>query len=156
MPASFTTRSLTSGKSRAGGTAATEFVIVLPMMLLVVLGCLDLGRAVQHYSVMSNAAAAGAQRAAMSRFYQPYTRAAWEAQVRDTVEEELASLPVPLSAFEIRIATDVVAPSDDGHQQQSLPRITVSIDFDFPTTFRWPGFPQPLALHCESTIRQYR
>lgn len=138
------------------GTAATEFIVVLPLMLLIGLGCLDLGRAVQHYGVMSNAASAGAQCAATNRFFEPYTRAAWESKVRGTVQEELASLGAPMSAFDIRIATQAAPSSDDGNQNQSLPRITVSVDFDFPVMFRWPGFPRPFPLHCESAIRQYR
>lgn len=140
------------------GTAATEFVLVLPLMLLIGLGCLDMGRAVQHYSVMSNAASAGAQCAATNRFF-PYTIAAWETKVRDTVREELASLPaarVSAEAFEIRVDADAPPPSDDGHQSQPLVRITVAVDYDFPTTFHWPGFPRLIPLHCESLIRQYR
>jgi hypothetical protein len=125
-------------------------------MLLIGLGCLDLGRAVQHYSVISNAASAGAQCAATNRFFEPYTRTAWETKVRGTVQEELASLGVPLSDFDIRITADAPPASDDAQQSIALPRITVSIDFDFPTMFRWPGFPSPFPLHCESAIRQYR
>ncbi len=44
------------------GTTALEFVLMLPLVLLLAFGCLDLGRAVRHYCVMSNAATAGATR----------------------------------------------------------------------------------------------
>jgi Flp pilus assembly protein TadG len=144
---------------RRYGTAATEFIIVLPLIMLIGLACLDIGRAVQHYSVMANAASAGAQCGATNRFFTPYTSTAWETKVRETVREELASLTAAgaqLPAFDIRIETDAPAAGDDGNQRQPLPQITVTIDYDFPTTFRWPGLPKLIPLHCKSMIRQYR
>jgi hypothetical protein len=128
-------------------------------MLLIGIGCIDLGRAVQHYGVMSNAASAGAQRAASVRLFPQHTSAAWEAKVRETVREELASLRnqgATLSAFDIRINAAFPPTSDAVTQKQTLPRLSVAVDYDFETTLHWPGLPRRIPLHCEAQIREYR
>lgn len=152
-----TTTSTTARQRR--GTTALEFVLVLPFILLMGFGCLDLGRAVRHYSVMSNAASAGAQRAATTRFFGPYTRTAWETKIRDTVREELMILVAagsPLMAFDIQIKTDGPPSAGTGNQRLSLPSTSISINYNFETTFRWPGLPRLISLHCETQMRQYR
>jgi hypothetical protein len=141
------------------GTAATEFVFVLPLMMLIGFGCLDLGRAVQHYSLLSSAANAGAQCAATNRFFNPHTRDAWETKVRNTVRDELASLNAtgtPLSEFEIRIETDHTNSRDGSNQNQSLRQIKVSVAHNLQTMFHWPGFAGGIPLYGETVIRQYR
>lgn len=133
--------------------------MILPLMLLIGIGCIDLGRAIQHYGVMSSAASVGAQRAASTRLFAPYTQAAWEAKVRQTVQEELASLGnhgASLAAFDIHVTAAFPPASDTAIQQQSLPRLTVAVDYDFETTLHWPGLPRRIPLHCEAHIREYR
>ncbi len=141
------------------GTAATEFALVLPLLVLIGVGCLDVGHALQYYSVMSSAANAAAQRGATQRYYEPHTRIAWESHVREAATDELASLVrggAAADAFDIRIETDEPPPTRDQDGLPGLPTIAVSIDYDYPTLFHWPGFPRRIPLHCESVIRQYR
>ncbi|HUE13798.1 MAG TPA: TadE family protein [Planctomycetaceae bacterium] len=47
--------------SPRGGAAAVEFAIAVPILLLLALGCGNLGRAVGAYIAVSNAARVGAE-----------------------------------------------------------------------------------------------
>jgi Flp pilus assembly protein TadG len=66
--------------------------IVLPLVLLLACACVDFGRVIQAYLAVSNAARSGAEYGAMHGFT-PYTRSAWETQIRRAIEDELQSLP---------------------------------------------------------------
>ena len=53
------------------GTAATELAIIMPVFLLMVLGCIDCGRFVNTSIAVTNAARAGAGVGIMSRYPDP-------------------------------------------------------------------------------------
>jgi len=48
-------------KSKTNGQSLIELAIILPLMLLLVMGIFDLGRAIFYYSVIHNAAREGAR-----------------------------------------------------------------------------------------------
>jgi Flp pilus assembly protein TadG len=52
---------------RERGQATVEFAIVLPVLLLLVLGMLDFGRAVNYYNTLTELSAEGARSAAVNR-----------------------------------------------------------------------------------------
>ena len=133
--------------------------MVLPLIILIGLGCLDIGRAIRFYGVMSNAACAGAQYAATHRVYRPHTFNHWQHKVKSAVRDELRSLrsdAIPLSAFSVQVDLEEPPRGDGTGVEQHLPRISVVVDFNLPLTVRWPGFPSTVALHAESVIREYR
>ncbi len=68
----------------------------------------------------------------------------------------LVTAGVPLSAFDIDIETEEPPNAVATNQPLALPRTTVAVDYDFAPTFRWPGLPRLISLHCETQIRQYR
>lgn len=68
-------------KRRRLGVAATEFAVAPPILMLLALVCADFGRVMHHYQIVSNAARTGAEAGALHKVT-PYTRAAWEADVR--------------------------------------------------------------------------
>ncbi|MCH7990188.1 MAG: pilus assembly protein, partial [Planctomycetes bacterium] len=99
-----TSRKTTASRHARRGLAATELVMILPLLMVIVFGCLDLSRATRHYMVLCNAVRTGAEYGATQRFT-PYTKSAWETRVQDVVNEELQEISgdPTLSAFTINI-----------------------------------------------------
>src|SRR5262245_66007510 len=58
-------------RRRARGQGLTEFALVIPVFLLIVVALFDLGRAVFSYNTLTNAAREGARFAIVNQ-YQPY------------------------------------------------------------------------------------
>ena len=75
--------------SHAGrrGAAATEFAIVAPVFLLMIIGIVELGRALMVQQVLINASRVGVRQA--------ITLGATTAEVEDAVEDYAASAAVP-------------------------------------------------------------
>jgi len=87
---------LKAGRRR--GASAVEFALVLPLLITIVLGCVDFGRFAYTYIAVTNAAREGAYFAAKN----PWTLAtkdAWRTQLLLTVEDELGCND-PGSAFD--------------------------------------------------------
>ena len=60
-------RSTPSNPRREGGQGLVEFALVIPIILVVIVGALDLGRAVYAYNTIANAARQGARVAAVNQ-----------------------------------------------------------------------------------------
>lgn len=56
-----------SGASREAGQGLVEFALVIPIILVLIVGALDLGRAVYAYNTIANAARNGARVAAVNQ-----------------------------------------------------------------------------------------
>ena len=85
MPVLSTSKLRSTGGSRRGA-AATELAIVLPVFLLMVLGCIDCGRFVNSSIAINSAVRAGAGVGIMSRYPDPDPSASggllnWQAAV---------------------------------------------------------------------------
>src|SRR3954464_5096132 len=78
--------------SHRSRTGATEFAIVLPMLMLLALGGADFGRIAFYSEVVSNAARVGAEVGGTRRFTAE-TRAAWETKIQQAVTEEMQNVP---------------------------------------------------------------
>ena len=57
----------TKPRSRESGQAMVEFALVLPILMMVLWGAIDFGRAYWSYQQLSSAASEGARKAAVSR-----------------------------------------------------------------------------------------
>lgn len=133
---------------RRPGTSATELTLVLPVVVLIALVCVDLGRFAYSAIALSNATRAAAQYGATHR-RTDYTRRWWEAAVRETLLEEMANLP---HFDEARLTLSVEAVDQPG----DLPRIDVRAGYPFETVVPWPGLPRRLDLERSVSMRQYR
>ena len=134
-------------KGRAG-TAATEFAIVCPVMLLLALACSDFGRIAHHYEVVANAARTGAERGATQQFTD-FTRPFWEADVRQAVTAEMQSLQ-NFDESQLTYSLSTTTDSD------GLARIVVNVIYPFRTVVTWPGLPSETQLHKRVEFRQFR
>ena len=133
---------------RRTGAAATEFAVALPILMLMALACADFGRVMHHYQIVSNAARTGAGAGAMHKVT-PLTRAAWEADIREAVLEELANLPAfDEGSLDYELTTTV-----DG---DDLTIVKLEISYPFETAVAWPGLPHQIDLRALSQVRQFR
>jgi Flp pilus assembly protein TadG len=130
------------------GTAATEFAIVLPVLMLLMLGGADFGRIAYYSDVVSNAARAGAEVGATRRFTSD-TRPQWELRIRNAVVEELQSLPdfnVSQLDFTLGTSTD----------SQDVVCVRVEVSYPFTCIVNWPMLPHKVKLRESVQYRQFR
>jgi hypothetical protein len=133
---------------RRPAAAATEFAVALPLLMLLALACADFGRVMHHYQVVANAARTGAEAGAMHKFT-PFSQAAWEADVRTAVLEELTNLPgFDEQSLQYELTTTVDA--------NDLATIRIEIVYPFRTAVSWPGLPNSVDLRAMSQFRQFR
>src|SRR5215470_857277 len=115
------------------GTAATEFAIVLPMLMLFALGGADFGRIAFYSEVVSNAARVGAEFGSTRRFTAE-TRPAWETKVQQAVTEEMQHIPnFDAARLESSISTST---DSDG-----IVHVNVDVSYPFDTVVNWPVLP---------------
>lgn len=137
-----------SGRGQRRGAAVVELAVVLPLLLLIVFGCVDFGRVAYHSIALNNATGAGAAYAATHRFTE-FTRAAWESRVREAVIEEMQHVPdFDPGALQTEIET-LAGPNDNV-------RVTVEARYPFHTLVEWPALPTRLLLRRTVSAMQYR
>jgi Flp pilus assembly protein TadG len=85
-----------------GGTAAVEFALILPLLLLLVLGIWEVGRMVQVQQIVSNAAREGGRQAASGA----YTNAQIITIVRQYLQENLPAAAATNATITVTNLTD--------------------------------------------------
>lgn len=127
------------GGNRRGATLV-EFAIVVPLLVLIMIGCIDFGRFLYFYAVVTNAAQEGASYGSVN----PPEDGTWAAKVADAaMAEPTRFLPVP-EDLSVNV-TDTT--SDD----PSVPGfVTVEVQYPFrlaaPGAFRFSGLPTTMLL----------
>jgi Flp pilus assembly protein TadG len=130
------------------GAAAVEMAVVLPVLLILVIGCVDIGRAMATSIAVSNAARDGADWAATHRFTQE-TLDSWIGQVRNEVITEMEGTH-GFQAFDLDVEVSWVDQPGLGV------RVTVEAEYQFRPAVRWPGFSESFPLRNAVTVSQYR
>jgi Flp pilus assembly protein TadG len=133
---------------RHRGAAALEAAIVLPILGLVAVGCIDLGRLIHAQNALTNAVRIGAEFGATHRV-SPDDRARWEQRIRDAVAEEAANVD-GFASDSLEVQIEVVSSGPDDV------RVTVEAVAPIRLLLPWPGFPTSLSLRHAVTMRQYQ
>ncbi len=131
---------------RRVGAATAELAIVLPVLVTLVLGCIDLGRFASSYVAVSGAARSGAGAGSE----QPYTSAtlsAWQAYVGQAVKDEMADYDPAL----VTVAANPV-PEQGGDSWQAV----VEVSYPFTTVVSWPGLPAQFPVCQTVAMRSTR
>ncbi|WP_158265444.1 TadE family protein [Blastopirellula marina] len=137
-----------SWRSPRHGAIATEFAFVAPVLLLLAIACADFGRIPGHTHVVSNAARSGAETGGSKKFTD-FTRPSWEADVKQSIENELANLPsFDPNRMEIDVSTTV--------DSSGLHVVTVEVMYPFMTSVAWPGIPRETNIRRRVVYRQFR
>jgi|SRR5579872_5830370 len=130
------------------GAAAVEFAIVLPVLLVLVLGCVDLGRVLSVSIAVSNAARVGAEYGATHRFTS-YTQSSWETQLRQQSTVELQDVQgFDSSQMSLTLTT--------ANQADGTIQVTVVVVYPFRMVSNWPGLPTTFNVQRSVTYRQFQ
>lgn len=136
------------GRATRRGTAATEFALVIPILLLLAFACADFGRIATYSEILSNAARSGAEVGGTRRFTAD-TEPMWRANVRDAVIEEMRNIAdFDESDFDVDISTLL--------DSQGITRVIVEATYRFRTKVSWPGLPSEVPLRERVQYRQFR
>lgn len=126
------------------GVAAIELAVTLPLLVLLLLGCVDVGRLTLRYICLSNAASEAATFASLNAPGQFGGVPGWIAAVRQRAISESALLSPPLTAAEIQVDTSVLV---DG-------LVSVQIESSFETIVSWPGLPHTWTMVRKVVLSQ--
>ncbi len=126
------------------GLAALELALLLPLILLIVIGCIDFGRFAHSYIGVTNSARAGAGYAHM---HPPTvgTMSLWQANIRQIALDELTQT-LPASGL---TANDVTVNSTRVFDQQNNTtfwRAEVTVSMPFRTIIAWPTLPANVTM----------
>jgi Flp pilus assembly protein TadG len=129
------------------GAAACEFMVTLPLIVLLCLMSVDLGRVLHAYASLTNAARVGAQTGATSG-HTSYSYDDWEEDVANASMVELeGSLGAASEDVTIEVST-----ADEGAESQ----VVVDSEYSFRTIIDWPGLDPVLPVRARCCMRRYR
>ncbi len=133
---------------RGAGMAAVELAVVLPVLLTLILGCVDLGRFAYTYAAVNNAARAGAAYAVMNSFRTAAEKATWQNNVQKAARDEIAQ---QADANQLTVTTTWVPPTPTG-----LWQVEVTTSYPFQTLVPWLGIPATVDLKGGVVMRVIR
>lgn len=114
------------------GATAVEFALILPLLMTLVLGCVDFGRFAYNYIAVTNAARAGASYAIMNN-YSASSLAAWRTAVKKAARDEI-ELQTGYSASNLAVSDPVVIKDP---LPRNLRRVRVTASYKFTTLVNW-------------------
>jgi hypothetical protein len=130
------------------GTAAIEFAIVCPILVLFGLACSDFGRIFTDYQTISNAARVGAELGA-AKSYTNLTRPLWESNIETAILSELENLDsFDASNFSYTLSTTLDA--------EGMTHVIVEVEYIFHTSVTWPLLPPETVLRKHVEFVQFR
>lgn len=135
-------------QARCRATAATEFALALPLLLLMALACADFGRIAYFHQIVCNAARTGAESGATHKFTD-FTKSAWEAGVEQAVLNEMQNIP-EFDAGDMSFDLSTTINADD------MAEINVSVSYPFRTVVAWPALPNEVVLDKSVEFHQFR
>ncbi len=150
-------RHLLRRNNRESGASLVELAIILPLLLLVVVGAADFGRAYYHSLVLTNAARAGATFGAFSAENASNisgVQAAVEADLVNTI----GTADVAVTAERLCSCTSGTAVACDGGTCPSSTGtkrtyVRVRVDKVFTTMLDYPGVPHMVPMSKEVHMR---
>jgi Flp pilus assembly protein TadG len=135
------------GRPRSGASAV-ELACILPVVIALALGTVDLGRVAHYENVLSNAARVGADHGATHRLYS-FNRTQWESRIIARVQEEAAHLP-QFDAARLQVVVETFTQAD------GTLRVEVEAAYPFEMIVDWPGLPHDIDLRCRVAEQEYR
>jgi Flp pilus assembly protein TadG len=137
-----------TGRKGRRAVAAVELALTLPLLLLLAFGCVELGRAVAIYTMVSCAARAGAEYGA-THGYTSYTYSSWQSQVTQQVQNS-AQGNQSFNSSQLSVIVDTT-PEAGGFDLT-----TVTANYQFAMISQWPGLPTQFTISHSVGMRRYR
>jgi Flp pilus assembly protein TadG len=129
--------------------AALEMALILPLLVTIVLGCVDFGRFAYMYISVTNAARAGAGLASFNPVT-PSSQAIWEAKIAEAVQDEMKN-QAHYDANDLTVLTPTVTT-----EGTNLKRVRVEVHYEVHTIVAWPLLPTELTLARAVSMRFIR
>jgi Flp pilus assembly protein TadG len=136
------------GRTRRGA-AAVEFAIILPLLVTIVLACIDFGRFGYMYIAVTNSARAGAGFGSVQKVTTG-TLPAWRTAIRRVCTDEIDD-STGFVANRLTIPDPVIITEQGG-----LRRVQVRVNYQFHMLVSWPGLPSQVALSRTVEMRVIR
>ena len=130
------------------GTAAIEFAFTLPLLVLITIGCVDLGRVAHASMTLANAVASGSDFAACYAF-NSYTQSAGELGIRNEIINEMQTL----SGFQLS-ELSILTEFEYDDPQQTV--ISIEARYPFQLGFHTFGLPNEITIHHRLQVVRYR
>jgi Flp pilus assembly protein TadG len=130
------------------GASAVELACILPVVIALALGTVDLGRVAHYENVLSNAARVGADYGATHRLY-TFNRTQWESRIIGRVQEEAAHLP-QFDSLRLVVVVETFTQAD------GTMRVEVEAAYPFAMIVDWPGLPHDIDLRHRVAEQEYR
>jgi Flp pilus assembly protein TadG len=118
------------------------------LLLLLAFGCVELGRAVSIYTMVSCAARAGAEYGA-THGYTNYTYSSWQTLVQQQAQSAVQGNP-SFKSSQLSVAVNTT-PETGGFNLT-----TVTSSYQFTTITQWPGIPSKFTITHSVGMRRYR
>lgn len=133
---------------RAPGQAVVELALLLPVLLLLVVGTIELGRAVLAQRIVASAAYRGSTFAAFSR-----VNALDNNAIREAVVADWGPLPMAASnpTVTVTLAREPTPPASS--VDAAADAVTVDVRYTLATLLPWPGVPAIPTLQGRVTMR---
>jgi Flp pilus assembly protein TadG len=128
---------------------ALEFAAILPLLVTLVLGCVDFGRFAHSYIVVTNAARVGASFATVNP-YTPETYSLWQNSVQQATVQEMMGFG-QFNAQALTVQTTVI-PGSSGQPWSAQ----VYVSYPFQTLVAWPGIPGSMTLQQTVVMQTIR
>jgi Flp pilus assembly protein TadG len=127
------------------GVAAVEFAALLPLILVLLMGIIEVGRVVEMSQVISNAAREGARQASTGQLT--------NSQVQSVVTQYITTAGFKTDNVTVNVQ-DLTHPGTDVSQADYLDRVQVSITYPY-SNVSWSMLswilPSDYTITCQST-----
>jgi Flp pilus assembly protein TadG len=128
--------------------AAAELAFILPVLVMIVLGCVDFGRFLYTYIAVTNAARAGAGYGSVNA-YTTSTYGTWQTDIRSAVIDELSGV----YGFD---SGDLTVTSTGVTESSGYWRAQVQVQYPFETLVSWPSIPSSITMQRTAVMRGIR
>lgn len=141
------------------GTAAVEMALIAPLLMLIVLGCVDFGRFAYTYIAVTNAARAAAAYASVTPVDTTSTTkyAAWKTAVEQYATREMGT-PFQSASLTFVPAPSMTEGTTTNSKGQTVPDptlvwVTVTVSCPFTTIVNWLGIPRNMTITRQVKMR---
>ena len=122
-----------AGRAKRTGAAAVELAIILTPLTMIMVVCIDLGRAGYSYIALQNAVRAGGGYAVMN----PSGGANWSQNVKSTVTQEMTSQTGYNSANLTFLNGTPTVATDSGGPDPTVRYVTITAQYPFHPVTSW-------------------
>jgi Flp pilus assembly protein TadG len=150
--------------TRRSAAAAAELAFFMPVLAIIVLGCIDFGRFAYSYIELTNATRSGAFYAVMNP-YKTSTEATWLSNILSnanqdmpggtglTIDQTTLAKSTDANGNTIYSNSDIIVTIDKTTGER---RVSVTAHYPFKTVIIYPGMPSSLTMQRLVVMRSIR